>query len=801
MVNNSGVIYVGHEAIITMDVRDRATGAPMDWIALGASRAVFVMAGRTIDSVEYPGKFDYANSVGKVAINLTGFNFPVGSFGARLVMYWAAAPMGVVVTDGYPVVVNSAITGAEAVPYYPPASAVFPETFGAVGDGITDDIEALDMAVAKCIFDGGILYLSQRTYGVSRPWKWKDTGVTVWGVGIWLSIIKALPGFVGTAVMIVGKKDVSGPGESQGSTLYSGLRGFTIDGNDRPEINCLEWYGLRDGSYVDAILFKNWTNSALYTNCGGDESGYPTSDMCQGNAFGNIHALISQSTYQAVRTKPIFDINGMNESSFVMGKALGSTAYGHRGAAIRIGNKSFCRGVSFINVSVGNLNHPPQTTEWAASTTYALGDLVVPTTPNRVGYLYECTNIGDSGATEPTWDEVVSSVTVDGGVEWTNLGYIAGIEYGIHADQCWDEFTTLEEIAGKGCFFNGNYEVSLGGAHPNGCRHIEPRIYNSGVESVGNITPAVEIIGGTANYAHLRNIAIGIQGTNHKRRLVYFSGPGGVDDFNNTVEINFEGNDIDQARGLEVIKWAPNASASNIVRGFGSTKNARDESRKRTPRPFLLTKERLRGYDPTNFQVFGTTYVWVDSAGKMRIKSGPPGYDRQIQRVDIEILDGDQTKLTCTSSGDAMFPATYPGWVISGAYNDGFNVVTDAEVTTGTTFTYEVPTEFTIVDGGNVNIPVVTISAVSGGGDTVFSCTTSSTVNLTPGAYTWTLTKIFDTAVSVSLAVTVTDVHDFEFTVAENSLDATDFDVNGARGTIYFTANLDTDGDVVGSQS
>ena len=38
---------------------------------------------------------------------------------------------------------------------------------------------------------------------------------------------------------------------------------------------------------------------------------------------------------------------------------------------------------------------------WLASTAYALGALVKPTTYN--GHKYECTTAGTSGTTEPTW--------------------------------------------------------------------------------------------------------------------------------------------------------------------------------------------------------------------------------------------------------------------------------------------------------------------------------------------------------------------------------------------------------------
>lgn len=54
---------------------------------------------------------------------------------------------------------------------------------------------------------------------------------------------------------------------------------------------------------------------------------------------------------------------------------------------------------------------------WAASTAYASGDYVIPTTPN--GRLYKCTTAGTSGASEPTWPTTDGGTVNDGGAVWT----------------------------------------------------------------------------------------------------------------------------------------------------------------------------------------------------------------------------------------------------------------------------------------------------------------------------------------------------------------------------------------------
>lgn len=60
--------------------------------------------------------------------------------------------------------------------------------------------------------------------------------------------------------------------------------------------------------------------------------------------------------------------------------------------------------------------------DWTAATSYSLGDLVEPTTPN--GLVYKCTTAGTSHASvEPTWPTVgLGSTVSDGTCVWTLMG-------------------------------------------------------------------------------------------------------------------------------------------------------------------------------------------------------------------------------------------------------------------------------------------------------------------------------------------------------------------------------------------
>lgn len=59
--------------------------------------------------------------------------------------------------------------------------------------------------------------------------------------------------------------------------------------------------------------------------------------------------------------------------------------------------------------------------DWEASTSYSLGQLIEPTTPNT--YKYRCTTAGTSDSSEPSWPTSgIGSTVVDNDVVWTLVG-------------------------------------------------------------------------------------------------------------------------------------------------------------------------------------------------------------------------------------------------------------------------------------------------------------------------------------------------------------------------------------------
>lgn len=55
---------------------------------------------------------------------------------------------------------------------------------------------------------------------------------------------------------------------------------------------------------------------------------------------------------------------------------------------------------------------------WVKQTSYAVGNMVIPTNPN--GHFYRCLNAGTSGTTEPAWT-LTGSSTINDGAQWRRL--------------------------------------------------------------------------------------------------------------------------------------------------------------------------------------------------------------------------------------------------------------------------------------------------------------------------------------------------------------------------------------------
>ncbi|MAF43107.1 MAG: hypothetical protein CMI54_02910 [Parcubacteria group bacterium] len=89
----------------------------------------------------------------------------------------------------------------------------------------------------------------------------------------------------------------------------------------------------------------------------------------------------------------------------------------------------FTEGIDFSTARsavLSSLVNTADYADWAASTAYSLLNFRIPTTPD--GNVYECTNAGTSGGSEPSWDTTVGNTTVDNTVTWTCRNYLAPIK-------------------------------------------------------------------------------------------------------------------------------------------------------------------------------------------------------------------------------------------------------------------------------------------------------------------------------------------------------------------------------------
>lgn len=74
-------------------------------------------------------------------------------------------------------------------------------------------------------------------------------------------------------------------------------------------------------------------------------------------------------------------------------------------------------------IAKNNTNTAPTWSDWAATTAYDVGDIVVPTTAvlseTYDGFYYVCSTAGTSGSVEPVWPTTVNDTIADGTVVWT----------------------------------------------------------------------------------------------------------------------------------------------------------------------------------------------------------------------------------------------------------------------------------------------------------------------------------------------------------------------------------------------
>jgi len=116
-----------------------------------------------------------------------------------------------------------------------------------------------------------------------------------------------------------------------------------------------------------------------------------------------INCALVANTYTPADTDEYFDTH-------VAGDEASGTGYTGGGQALT--GKS-------VSVTMAN----SWSATWAATTAYAVGQVIRPTTGN--GHLYKCITAGTTGSSEPTWPTTALGTVDDGTATWIEIGVAA----------------------------------------------------------------------------------------------------------------------------------------------------------------------------------------------------------------------------------------------------------------------------------------------------------------------------------------------------------------------------------------
>lgn len=349
-------------------------------------------------------------------------------------------------------------------------------------------------AIQAAVNTGRSVQFPAGTFCLGAPIVAAFAGQRLLGAGVSQTTIKALAGFVGSALLIMGNK------VSVSNTSAMQARDFTVDCASVTGVGGIEAYGLRDGSMFSSVYVTNNKNApGIKTAMSGNGTGVAASKMCEGVQILNCHVITSQDMVNA----SYWQLDGLFESQLIGCKALGSSLATVSGSTgFKIGTIAEVRGTALIGCSAGNL---------------------------------------------------------------PGAGSNVGIRYGEWARECWDEFSTFENIIGNGVYFHGS--AVSGTLCPFNCRSLSPRPYNN--TTAGGLDPLYRY--GDANACYAGPVVY----YSSAKVWARFDAPV-ASQFNNVVEIL--AGSVPSALLTTIISFDAACATSNIVTGFSSDAAA---SRKR----------------------------------------------------------------------------------------------------------------------------------------------------------------------------------------------------------------------------
>ena len=334
--------------------------------------------------------------------------------------------------------------------------------YGASGDGVTDDLAAVQAAVgAASAAGGGTVFLGPGTFRFADHLR-LYSGVTLAGAGAQTRVVIDHP---------------SGPSvRSAGIYAYGTIGPFVNLTADAPAgATGLAGSGIGTGVSEGDLLFIRSNALALTGNA---------------SKKGEL-AVVHSASPNAVR------VQGGTFDSYLLSDAAAVAKM------TPVANVSV-RDLHISNTWWGKAAAYP---DWQSGHAYALGDCITPSAGNSGGFYYLCTVAGNSGGVRPTWGQVDGGTTADGGAVWKEMGYYQPTSALIYLYMVSD--ATVSNVT---AFQNNGAGVAV--VHSRGVRVSNSNIY----DLRNNYTTGLDILGyGVVLNGATQNVAVTGNDLRHSR--------------------------------------------------------------------------------------------------------------------------------------------------------------------------------------------------------------------------------------------------------------------------------------------
>lgn len=149
------------------------------------------------------------------------------------------------------------------------------KTYGAKGDGTTDDASAIAAAISAAGSAGGTIYFPPGTYNIKSPITITNSGVALVGSGVQASIIQPDAAFTGAAAIIL-------TGANFCKIQDLSFIGISSTYSSNPACDAIQLNHAQNNAFEN-IFVNHWNGYAV--ECINDATG-----SCYFNSFVNVHA-------------------------------------------------------------------------------------------------------------------------------------------------------------------------------------------------------------------------------------------------------------------------------------------------------------------------------------------------------------------------------------------------------------------------------------------------------------------------------------------------------------------------------